>query len=95
MNNTPAKLRRKWASDPPAVCMRRDENCSGRMTKEHALLYAGRQVQEDWAILDLCWAHHLGEFLNKRENIRIAMARATPEDLLEFPRQTWRVPNTK
>ena len=89
MNNTPLKLRKKWATDPPRTCMRADENCSGILTKEHALLYAGRQVQEDWAILDLCWAHHLGEFLNKRENIRIALSRATKEDLLKYPKNTW------
>lgn len=99
MNNTPQRLRKKWDKDPKPVCARYlDGNCQGRMTKEHALIFAGKQVQADWAILDLCAYHHaVDEFqdggdLNKEKNIWIALCRATDEELksiskaVDYPR---------
>lgn len=90
MNNVPKKLRDKWAADPPKVCMRAGSECYGRLTKEHAIIYAGRQVQEDWAILDLCEYHHLYEGLDKKWNIEMAMSRATKEDEKRYPRLKWK-----
>ena len=92
MSNTPERIKKHWRETPATRCDRQDKDCSGRLTKEHAILYSGRQVQELWAILDLCWYHHLGEGLKKSENIKIAMARATEADRKKYPRLLWKRP---
>lgn len=67
MNNTPTWLKKKWSENPAKRCERWSENeCSGRLTKEYALYYAGKQIQEDWAVIDLCWHHHLGKGLSHK-----------------------------
>lgn len=92
MNNVPKNLRKKWATEDTLgikrVCMRASEgNCSGRLTKEHAIIYAGKQLQEEWAILDICEYHHgVNNFqdrgdLRKEKHVWIALNRA-PEDRL-------------
>ncbi len=93
MNNVPAKLKRKWKEEDlfgiKRVCMRLEEgNCSGRLTKEHAIIYAGKQLQEEWAILDICEYHHgVNNFqdrgnLKKEKHIWIALNRAPVERLV-------------
>ena len=89
MNNMPLKLRKQLA-ELPQVCARLGDDCEGVLTYEHALLYAGKQVQAKFAVVFLCWYHHLGAGLDKRWNIRKALSQATPEDLKKYPRQTWR-----
>ncbi len=95
MNNVPAKLRRQWATEDLSgisrICMRADEgNCDGRITKEHALYYAGKQIQEDWAILDICAFHTEVDFhqdgggMNKEKHIWIALNRSPEEKLKEL-----------
>ena len=95
MNKVPQKLRRKWAEEDrlgqKRVCMRASEgNCAGRLTKEHALYYAGKQLQDEWAILDICAYHHgvdgfqdRGD-LNKEKHIWIALNRAPEARLVEL-----------
>lgn len=90
MNNTPQRIKKVWAQQPMPECARKSDECSGKITKEHALIYAGRQVQELWAIIDLCWYHHLGAGLNKRVNELIALRQATDEDLAKYPKRDWR-----
>lgn len=75
----------------PQVCARRaDGGCAGRTTWEHALIYAGKQVDEAWAIVILCERHHsVGAYqdcgaLDKRENERLALNQATDEELREY-----------
>lgn len=90
MNNTPAWLREYWNKNPAKKCERSETGmCSGRLTKEHAWIYAGRQIQEIWAVIDLCWYHHLGEGLDKQENQRISLRKATEEDLSKYPKKDW------
>ncbi len=95
MNNVPAKLRKQWALEDmmgmTRVCMRADEgNCDGRITKEHAVYYAGKQIQEDWAILDICAYHTEVDFhqdgggMNKEKHVWIALNRAPEERLREL-----------
>lgn len=95
MNNTPKWLRDIWAANPAKRCMRDDEgDCRGRLTKEHAIIFANKQLQEDWAILDICEFHHqVGIYqnngkLNKEKHIWLAINRATPERLKELSRGT-------
>jgi len=87
MNNVPEKLKEKWRTEDwqgvVRTCMRVDdsENCAGRITKEHALYFAGRQLQDEEAILDICAYHHgVDEFqdrggLDKERNVWIALNR--------------------
>lgn len=90
MNNTPKWLRDYWDKNPATKCERwKEGTCKGRLTKEHAWIYGGKQIQEIWACLDLCWEHHLGEGLNKKLNQLIALNRATPQDLAKYPNRDW------
>lgn len=83
-------MREEMAADPYyKICARKGNDCSGRITWEHAFKYAGGQVQEKWSIIPLCWHHHLGKGLNKRFNEYIALLRATKEDLEKYPRENW------
>ena len=90
MRPIPIKLRNEMASDPYySRCARFGADCSGRITWEHAILYAGRQIQEKFAIIPLCVFHHLGRGLVKKINVDIAMKRATPENRKKYPLLYW------
>lgn len=92
MRQIPHKLRSVLSSkDEYGKCAREVEGaCSGRITWEHAIIYAGKQVQEEWAIIPLCWYHHLGQGLDKRWNILYAMERATQKDKERYPLLRWK-----
>lgn len=90
MNNTPQWIKAYWDKNPAKYCERVSEGvCSGRLTKEHAFIYAGKQIQELWAVIDLCWYHHLGAGMNKNINEKIALSKATDEDLAKYPKKDW------
>lgn len=70
--------------------------CAGRITREHALIYSGRQMQEVFAIIPLCERHHgvcqyQGNLANldKRFNEWVAISRMTQDDMEKYPRQDW------
>lgn len=91
MNKMPKALRAALALQPRMRrCARHGPDCFGRITWEHAIYYAGRQVQRAWAIVPLCWFHHLGAGLAKEVNRHLALQRATESDLSEFPREDFR-----
>ena len=90
MNNIPKKLREQLAEDLYYKRCARTNGCRGRITWEHAFTYAGKQIQERWAIIPLCEWHHFGEGLWKAENQRIAMLRATEADRKKYPRILWK-----
>lgn len=82
----PRKLREEMADDPYyKTCARANQDCRGRTTWEHAFTYAGRKIQEHWAIIPLCWRHHLGDLLDKKINRAIAISRASDKDLKKYP----------
>ena len=91
------KLREEMANDPYyEKCARQYEHtCRGRITWEHAWTYAGKQIQEKWAIIPLCEYHHdVCQYqdrgaLDKQENQRLSLLRATPEDLKKYPKKDW------
>lgn len=66
------------------------DECEGRITREHALIYAGKKIQEKWAIIPLCAKHHaVDQFQDagtmvKQRNVWVALNRATPEELRRF-----------
>lgn len=80
---------RKQLQDEPDVCARLSDECSGRITWEHALYYAGRKIQDRFAIIKLCEYHHLGSGLVKSINQQLAGARASEEDMKKYPRLNW------
>ena len=95
MHPIPPKLKTELlASDEYKHCMRRlwfkDHYCQGRITFEHAWIYAGKQVQEKWAILSLCaLSHSVDQFMNsgildKEKNWCIALNRATEQELRRY-----------
>jgi len=101
MRRIPDELKEAIASSPlHGRCIRRlvfrDHECEGRITWEHAILYAGRQVNEVWAILELCEkAHSTGAYqdtgiLDKRKNEYLAISRMTAADEASYPRCDWR-----
>lgn len=75
----------------PDICVRKNEgNCGGRITWEHTLIHAGRQIDEVWAIIKLCEYHHSvntyqdrGD-LNKELNVYHALIRATDDELRKY-----------
>lgn len=72
-----------------------DHDCRGRLTIEHALIYAGKQVAEIFAYVSLCaYAHGVDEFqdskiFDKRINEYLALIRATQEDFDKYPTSGW------
>ncbi len=91
----PLKQRKEMAAEPYyKICARNealhDHECSGRITWEHAIIYAGKKVQKRWAIIPLCeWAHSVnnhqdGGGMVKKINVWIALNRATDAELKEL-----------
>jgi hypothetical protein len=90
MRPIPAAMRKTMDADPYYhKCARRSGECEGRITWEHALIYAGKQVNEPWAIVPLCVYHHLGPGMIKELNEYLAIRRATEADLAKYPRAQW------
>src|SRR3990167_6442583 len=90
MRRIPCKLIKELENDVYyKLCARLNRYCVGRITWEHVFIYAGKQINERWAILPLCWHHHLGAGLNKKENEKIAIKRATKRELAKYPRRNW------
>lgn len=74
----------------PVCARQKDGGCAGRLTREHALIYAGRQIDEAWAIVFLCARHHaVDEYqdcgdLQKEKNVWIALNQATDDELKKY-----------
>ena len=82
-------MREEMANDQYyQTCSRKiDGGCGGRITWEHAVIFAGKQLNEKWAIIPLCERHHGvgtyqdGGILDKQRNMHSALNRATDEEL--------------
>lgn len=99
MSKIPTALLKDLLADPVyKTCLRQvllqDHECQGRITFEHALIYAGKQIQKKWAIIPICaYAHSVYPYqesgiLKKEINEWIAFNRATDAELAEFERAT-------
>jgi len=96
MNNVPASLRGQLADDPEykRCALRGYHACGGRITWEHAFVFAGKQIQLRWAIIPLCArGHGVDEWqdagtLNKGMNQWCALNRATDEELKVISKAT-------
>ena len=68
--------------------------CGGSITWEHALRYAGKSIQEPWAIVPLCERGHAvnnyqdAGTMIKELNQWVAFNRATDNDLAHYPKAT-------
>lgn len=92
----PKKIKEQCANDPRyskcALTGLLNHVCGGRVTWEHALIYAGKQIQEKWAIVPLCEkAHAVNSFqdagtMNKEVNVWLALNQGTEDDFERFPR---------
>lgn len=91
MNNVPPRLRKQLAADPEyarcALAGHPDHECGGRVTWEHAIIVAGKQVQERWAIVPVCAAgqevddYQDAHTMDKDMNKWVALNRATDDEL--------------
>ena len=92
MRKIPTALRDQIAADPYySRCARVVHGrCDGRITWEHAFVFAGKQINEPWCLLPLCEYHHSvgrdqdGPGLDKQVNLWIALNRADDERLGRF-----------
>ena len=90
MRKISPKVKAKLLEEPQVCARAKDGGCAGRITWEHAMIYAGKQTDEVWAIIKLCERHHavntyqdMGA-LNKAKNVWIALNRATDEELRKY-----------
>jgi len=85
MRPIPIKLRMQLMDNPSMnECVLRDEHCHGSIQWDHALTYAGKQVNEAWAIIPVCEAHHGAQHQRKRE--WLALSRAIKKELKHYPK---------
>ncbi|NCD40579.1 MAG: hypothetical protein EOL88_00655 [Bacteroidia bacterium] len=96
MKPIPLKMRKEIAEDPfMRSCIYCDigkgHECQGRVEWEHAFLFAGKRINEKWAIVPVCSYHHRGNGLDKDYNRYRAIIRADIDDLCKrMPTRDWR-----
>lgn len=66
--------------------------CVGRVQWHHVWIYAGRQINEYWAILGACEFHH--DRVKSNTQVRELFERrsleiATDADLAKYPKKDW------
>lgn len=69
-----------------------DFSCSGPIQWHHVWIYAGRQINEPWAILGACLRHHdmvKTNFQVKEMFERKSLFFANDDDLAKYPRKDW------
>lgn len=68
--------------------------CEGRIEREHVWIYAGRQIQEVWAIVSVCTGWHrlknFGSPLEKDWHRYVSLTLASDDDLKKYPRFNWK-----
>lgn len=85
MRPIPEKLKKQIAQDPNMkFCIYESPLCRGKVEWEHAFIYAGKQINEWWAIIGVCVYHHRGAGLNKEFNQFKALDRAVKMGHLPF-----------
>jgi len=90
MRKISSKVKKELEIEPDVCAREEDGDCDGRITWEHTIIFAGRQLDKTWAIIKLCEYHHSvnkyqdGGDLQKDKNVWIALNRATDEELTEI-----------
>lgn len=92
----PLKIRAEIAKDPfMTFCIYESRDapnheCYGRVEWEHAYLYAGKRINEPWAIVPCCTSHNRGSGIVKEYNRYRAIIRADISDLAKrYPKFNW------
>lgn len=80
------------------ICERKrllnDHACKGRLTLDHALEFAGKRIDEPFALVATCaWAHSVDQYQDNGEHAKntdvinewIALNRMTETDLENYP----------
>lgn len=73
-------------------CALLNAECSGVVQFHHVWIYAGRQINEKWAIVPACEHHH--ELVKKDRRIKeafefISLCRTKPGELKKYPKKDW------
>jgi hypothetical protein len=73
-----------------------NHDCDGRVEWEHSSYYAGRRINEPWAVVPCCTSHNRGEGIVKEYNQYRALLRAIEllpdglNDLMRrYPKFNW------
>jgi hypothetical protein len=92
MNHIPKKLNDDMNTDPfyRTCCLKRFGGCGGRVERHHALIFAGRQVQEKFCILPACHEHHE---IARRKDIKekfdwVLLNRANEQEIQRISKST-------
>lgn len=77
----------------PLVNMQQEfGQCEGRLERHHVWIYAGRDIQEAWAILSPCQKHHAMVKTDRRvkEELEIrSLELAMSYELARYPKKDW------
>jgi len=88
VNNIPHALKEKLKKDPfMRRCALEDENCKGRIEWHHVFIFAGKQIQESWAIAGACSEYH-HRFADrtdiKKRFVHVCLSRASDSELAPY-----------
>lgn len=96
MRPIPLKMRAGLAAEPRmtkcALVGLEFGKCEGKIEWDHVFIYAGKQINEKWALIAVCSKHHYeknGNQLLKESIARKSLNLATDEDLQKYPRKNW------
>jgi hypothetical protein len=94
MRPIPIPMRATMSEDPfySKCCVVGLGYCAGKVQWHHVWIYAGKQINEIWAILPGCERHH--DQVQKEPEVRkffekVSLSRAGPEDLAKYPKKDW------
>lgn len=92
VSSIPQKLNKEMDADPfyTTCCLYGQSGhvCDGRLTRDHALIWAGQQINKRWAILPVCErGHGVDNFQDAGDTTKevrewVALSRATDADLM-------------
>lgn len=86
----PLSLRSKLSSDSfMRRCVITGEQ--NQVSFEHCWVYAGRQINEDWAIVPLRRDLNVNMQADVKDRCRwVSLGRATEKDLAKYPKRDWK-----
>jgi len=89
MRPIPIDLREQISKDPfMKKCIY--AGCPREPEWEHAWLYAGKQINEWWAIVPVCAHHHRGKGLDKEYNQYRSIVRVDISEIIrKYPNKDW------
>lgn len=94
MTTLPLKQRSEMAADPEysRCALQGLHECGGRVSWEHAMYYAGKKIQDRWAVIPICsLGHGVDQYqdmasVSKEVRQWIALNRATDAELAQYNR---------